>query len=245
MPFTISHIAAVLPISKAKQLSATGLIIGSIVPDLEFVLQLKVVDHSSHTLPGIFLFDLPLALVLCLVFHLVIRDSLIISLPSYLQSKFIKFTRLNWINYFKINYLKVILSLLVGIGSHLVLDGFTHHDGIFIEIMPYLEYPIKLLHLPVYQALQVILSILGLGYISWYILKMEKCNISPNSSHLSGAYWSSFTGIAFVLLAARLALWQEHNDFWSVCMAVLGITFYALIATSLISKLYTFKSSTI
>ncbi len=71
MPFTFSHPAIVLPFGLIGQryFSMTALIIGSMTPDFEYFLRLRVRSDFSHTLFGVFWFDLPLGIVLCFVFH--------------------------------------------------------------------------------------------------------------------------------------------------------------------------------
>ena len=54
MPFTFSHPAIVLPLKylPKKWFSFTGLIIGSMTPDFEYFLRMKVKSDYSHTLNG-------------------------------------------------------------------------------------------------------------------------------------------------------------------------------------------------
>ena len=68
MPFTLAHPAIVLPLAAKKlRMSATGLVIGSMVPDFEYFIRMRTESKYSHTLAGLFWFDLPLGLLLCFV----------------------------------------------------------------------------------------------------------------------------------------------------------------------------------
>jgi hypothetical protein len=71
MPFTLSHTLAIYPFRKfcGKYLSFSGLFMGSMVPDFEFFFRVTLYAVWSHTFWGVFLFDLPLALLLLLIFH--------------------------------------------------------------------------------------------------------------------------------------------------------------------------------
>ena len=71
MPVTFAHPAIVLPFyKKPKFFSMTTLIIGSMSPDFEYFLRMKIKSDMSHTLLGIFYFDLPITLIIALSFTL-------------------------------------------------------------------------------------------------------------------------------------------------------------------------------
>lgn len=96
MPFTISHPAIVLPLTflPRQWFSLTGLVIGSLTPDFEYFLRMRIKSNYSHTLDGLFWFDLPLGLLLAFLFHNVVRDSLFDNLPISLKSIFFAFRQI-------------------------------------------------------------------------------------------------------------------------------------------------------
>src|SRR3954469_13296912 len=102
MPFTFAHPAIVLPLinKNRKFFSATGLVIGSIIPDFEAFIRLNVNKPYSHTWLGMFWFDLPLGLIAAFVFHDLVRDPLIRNLPGFLGDKFARFIHFQWNRYF-------------------------------------------------------------------------------------------------------------------------------------------------
>src|SRR5580765_7324040 len=105
MPFTFSHPALVLPLIKARlKLSATGLIIGSMIPDFEYFIRMTDISKYSHTLTGIFWFDIPLALFVCFIYHLVVRNSLFDNLPSFLKERVSAYKGFDWSGYFQKNW---------------------------------------------------------------------------------------------------------------------------------------------
>jgi len=105
MPFTFSHPAIVLPLKyfPKKWFSLTGLVIGSMVPDFEYFIRMKVKSIYSHTIDGIFWFDLPLALLLAFLFHNIVKKYLFQNLPKSFQIRLSIFNDFNWNNYFKNN----------------------------------------------------------------------------------------------------------------------------------------------
>src|ERR1700712_1533317 len=92
MPFTLAHPAIVLPLRKLPKhwYSLTGLIIGSITPDFEYFIRMRVQSIYSHTLWGLFWFDIPLGLLLTFGYLSFIRDGLVDNLPPALNRRFSK-----------------------------------------------------------------------------------------------------------------------------------------------------------
>jgi len=90
VPFTFSHPAAIVPLNYvAKEwLSLSALVLGSIVPDFEYFIRMKVLSIYSHTWVGLFWYDLPLALIILLVYTRFIKDKLIAHLPSGINVRF-------------------------------------------------------------------------------------------------------------------------------------------------------------
>lgn len=176
MPFTFSHPAIILPFAKLEKgwVSLTGLVIGSIVPDFEYFMRMDIKSSHGHTLGGLFYFDFPLGILLCFVFHNLIRNSLIKNLPLGLQQRFIKFTYFEWNNFFSRNWNLVVLSIFIGIGSHFLLDSFTNSEGFFVNLIPFLN--TKFIYngqsLILFQVLYYIISIAGLIMILYGIQQM-------------------------------------------------------------------------
>lgn len=52
MPFTFSHPSIVLPLTylPKKWISLTGIVIGSLTPDFEYFLRMKIQSTYSHTI---------------------------------------------------------------------------------------------------------------------------------------------------------------------------------------------------
>ena len=240
MPFTLAHPAIILPLVKSKKISITSLVIGAMIPDFKFYLQLKENKLSEDQGLGMFWFDLILVLILSFLFHLLLKKQLIEHLPIRWSQKTQEYFNFNWKDYAFQNKLTVLASASLGIASHIIWDAFTHHNGFFVEWIPFLSSNIFLLGHGVkfFFTLQILFSLFGLGIIASYI-DQNKYIIGfskPTNSTLT--YCVKFILIYFLLISARLLLLSHYNSFWSVVIAAIGCVFYAWV---IISILYTNK----
>ena len=87
MPFTPAHPAIVLPFLKLRYFSATGLVVGCMTPDFEYFFKMSVDAIHSHSTAGLFYFDLPVTLILSVVFHQFVKSNFIQNLPLYIMVK--------------------------------------------------------------------------------------------------------------------------------------------------------------
>ena len=205
MPFTFSHPAIVLPLKKLSRgaFSLTGLIIGSITPDFEYFIRMRVKSVYSHSLLGLFWFDIPLALLLTFVYHNLVRNKLIANLPAFLNNRLNCFTRFNWNEFFKENWFVVFLSIAIGSASHLLWDSFTHPTGFFVHRLEFLQKGPKILskHVPLYWILQQLSSLIGGAIVIWAILRL---NSKPSIQSLHKVYyWLMVGGIMAITLGCR------------------------------------------
>ena len=167
MPFTFSHPAIVLPLVRYNRyFSSTGLIIGSIIPDFESFIRFDEYKAHSHTWPGAFWYDLPLAIIFSLVFHNLIRNELILNLPGSLGSKYYSYIGYNWNKYFRKHIVMVIFSFIIGILSHLLWDSFTH---LSISNPDYVLSDVYVGNVKLFILLQYSNSVLGLLIVLWHV----------------------------------------------------------------------------
>lgn len=208
MPFTFSHPAIVLPLLKNrhKYFSATGLIVGSIIPDFEAFVRIGRHKIYSHTWPGIFWFDLPFALAIAFIFHLLVRDPLIKNLPPYLNDRFRRFTNTPWLSYFKRHYWIVILSMIIGIIAHLLWDALTHLNLAYPDEGPWTGSRVYISY-----GLQYISSLIGLAVLAYYINRMP---VSLPAARSSGntAYWPVAIIVAILIAIIEILLAQKINS---------------------------------
>jgi len=160
MPFTAAHPAILVPLKKVpeKYISWTALIIGSMVPDMEYFIWLSSGSFLSHTRMGIFYFDLPMTFLLAFFWQ---QSAVFVCRKRwpYLKAQYLHQRIEYFPDYLKKHWLKFTVSALVGILSHLAWDSFSHAKG----YMAVNVFPVLIEHI----------SILGvytrLCYVVWYI----------------------------------------------------------------------------
>ncbi len=230
MPFTFSHPAIVLPLLKInpKWFSLTGLVIGAMAPDLEYFTTMKVGAKYSHIVEKVPFFELPLALIYCFVFHLLVRNILIDHLPDFFKSRFVIFKDFDWINYFKKHFLIVILSILIGTYSHLFWDAFTHEWGFFVQKfsvfkMNIISNPIEI---PIYKFLQHFSTFVGGFYILFWIKNLEKYPIVKTKFPI--LFWTKIALITLILSVVRFIIKNDDIAIGNIIVTVIMNGFIAL-----------------
>ncbi|WP_224999336.1 DUF4184 family protein [Cesiribacter sp. SM1] len=128
MPFTLAHPAGALPLKWIKKdwFSTTGLVVGSMAPDYEYFLKQYPSPSLGETLWGALLFDLPLALIVALIFHLLVKRPLIRNLPQPYDHRLSGYAQTSFLAYLGKHWLVFVFSMLLGIASHFLLDWSTH-----------------------------------------------------------------------------------------------------------------------
>ncbi|PKV66510.1 DUF4184 family protein [Pontibacter ramchanderi] len=140
MPFTAAHPAAIVPLLRPNRwFSATGLVTGSIAPDFQYFLLFPFLDQSGHSLAGLLYFNLPVALVIASVFHLLVRRPAVAHLPNWFKSRALAVPQLNWLAYLKERWLVFAFSVMLGAFTHISWDSFTHETGFFVQQWPALR----------------------------------------------------------------------------------------------------------
>ena len=238
MPFTFSHPAIVLPLTllPRKWFSLTGLVIGSITPDFEYFLRMRIQSSYSHTIGGLFWFDLPLGLLLAFVFHNIVRNKFFENLPTILESRLSIFKKFDWNEYFKKNWFVVIVSLLIGAFSHIFWDSFTHDQGYFVKIIPTLTKPVDILgrQIPILKILQHSSSLIGGLLIVFAILKLK---VDQNAKgQMSLKYWSVLIGLTLTILAFRVLIGLDLKAYGHIIVSGISAGLISLILTSMLTR---------
>lgn len=135
MPFTLAHPAAVLPLKRfcPRFLNFSALVVGSIVPDLGYCFGPLHLEDLSHRFVGSFLFSLPIGVVTLAVFY-ALRKRVVALLPERHQRVFAPICA-QPIG----SPIAIVLSLLLGVWTHLMWDSFTHTHGWLVRRMPLLQ----------------------------------------------------------------------------------------------------------
>ena len=224
MPFTFSHPTIILPLAYLPKhwVSLTGLVIGSLTPDFEYFLRMAIKSNYSHTIDGLFWFNLPLGLLLTFIFHNIIRNSLVDNLPFFLKSRFSALRLFDWNQYFKKKWLVVMISILIGASSHILWDNFTHRSGFFVETIPALTNKINLfnIQLPLFNILQHSSTIIGGLIIAYVIYKLPKDN--KIVANVNVKYWLVVVGVTLSIIAIRLVSGLELKEYGN--LIVTGIS---------------------
>lgn len=233
MPFTFSHPALVLPITylPARWYSLTALVAGSIAPDFEYFLRMRVRSEFSHTPEGLLWFCLPVGLILCFAFHNVVRNTLFENLPMPLKSRVQGFTKFNWNRHFSENWKIVLVSILVGAASHVLLDNFTHELGFFVMKFQALQYIFGIAgwELPVYKIIQHTSTILGGALVLFAIWKLPKANVTQSEKQV--LYWALVSSISVSIVLVRILSGLNPEHYGHVVATAISAIMISMILT--------------
>lgn len=236
MPFTFSHPAIVLPLTflPRQWFSLTGLVIGSLTPDFEYFLRMRIKSNYSHTIDGLFWFDLPLGLLLAFLFHIIVRDRLFENLPTYLKSRFSTFKNFDWSKHFKQNWLVVTISILIGAASHIFWDSFTHDHGYFVQTIPALQNSVDFLgrQIPILKILQHSSTLLGGLVIAFAIYKLPTNKTENGNIHLK--YWAILVGLTLTIISIRLLSGLDYKQYGNLIVTAISAGLISLMLTPII-----------
>lgn len=224
MPFTFSHPAIVLPLTSlpGKWFSLTGLVIGSLTLDFEYFIRMRIKSNYSHTIDGLFWFDLPLGLLLVFIFHNIVRDSLFENLPKTLKSRFSTFRQFDWNDHFKRNWFVVTISILIGAISHIFWDSFTHDHGYFVLNITALQKAVDLFgaQIPISKILQHSSTLIGGFAIALTVYKLPTHETEKENINLK--YWIIVVGLTLTIIAVRLLGGLELKQFGNVIVTAIS-----------------------
>nr|WP_294948053.1 DUF4184 family protein [uncultured Mucilaginibacter sp.] len=219
MPFTFAHPAIVLPLYQLPKrlVSLTALIIGSMIPDFEYFIRMKLIGIYGHSVGGLFWFDLPLGLLIYFVYQRLIKNTLIDHLPVYLNGRFSAY-KSNTAGRVSVNSIAIIaICLLIGSASHLFWDGFTHKQRFFAVHFPVFTSTISVAGHPVfvYKLLQHSSTVLGFSIIGYAITRLPSGEATGRQN--KGRFWICVLAIMLAVLAiktiASFNIWGSQGGF--------------------------------
>ena len=235
MPFTFSHPAIVLPFIYLPKnwRSSTGLIIGSMAPDFEKFIRMTAYDDYSHTWRSIFYFNIPIALILAFVYHLVVRNAFIDHMPKFFRKRFNRFKKLNWYKYFKQNYITVIVSIFIGTISHIAWDKITHLDSETMGLFPAdsLKMRIRNYKFILNGPLQFITSFLGGLVIIYFINRLPKSNRVQPTKH-NAEYWILLISTMMVIIIFKIQVLNSPIYLGNIISTTISAGLISLITSS-------------
>jgi uncharacterized protein DUF4184 len=211
MPFTISHVAAILPFSRAlarwRLLSAT--VIGSMVPDFGWFMPWRPARFETHSVLSLVTFALPVGLATFWIFQRLLKAPLMELLPDAAYSRWRQFAAPA--DYSSaVQWLLAACGVLAGAVTHLVWDAFTHEGARGVRMLPVLDESMVQLgrhHLMGARLMQDASSLLGLIVllaVVLYGLRGGEPEASPLDRRLRAGERCAWTG-AYVLTALILS----------------------------------------
>lgn len=207
MPFTFAHPVITMPWWKKKSLPVSALIIGSMAPDFEYFIRFRASGIWSHEGLGILLFNLPVILLLYVIFETVVRPVLFTYLPSWFPYRWDRAGKVPAT--FK-GWLVVMILGLVGVGTHLLWDQFTHQGAWIVNQIPFLTHWIHIdsTQIPVYKLCQHGSSLIGLVLIvRWIHRHLYVAPAQREHSYSVLPFWCVFIVIyILVMLMAMLTV---------------------------------------
>lgn len=237
MPFTFSHPAIILPFSKVKHLSLSmsALVIGSLTPDFEYFVKMKLSGRYSHSLEGMFVIDFPMAIGIALIFHLIVKKPLIDNLPAYFNTRLQPLRDFDFVGYITTHLIGFCICLLIGIGSHLLWDSFTHANSYFVDNITFLSTPITidgLPQVPLFRYLQHISTAVGAIFIFWFFHHLP---VSSNASTPGLKFWIILFSVAAISFAIRSYFSFEY--FGDLVTTIISSGLIGLITASIFTRL--------
>jgi hypothetical protein len=144
------------------------LCLGTVAPDLEFILRVDNDWIVSHTLAAQVYFTVPVVLLL---YGLLVGLALPFWLPRLPEGAPWHFDELAALRLPRTltSWVRVGASGLIGGFTHVLLDGVTHgnHSGWLVPYLPFLRVPVAFAgHSPLHDVLQLVLSV-AFGAFAW------------------------------------------------------------------------------
>jgi Domain of unknown function (DUF4184) len=170
VPFTVAHAAVAPPMVRAsrRRLVVSALVVGSMAPDFQSLAHLSSQRTFGHTVPGVFLFCLPVTLAVLVVWHRLVKRPLASLLPARFGPIAAVADRPFAFGPGS-RFLAICGAALLGSFSHILWDGFTHSNGFFVEHVHLLHRSIHWHRWRVYDALQYGCSLAALVYLGVWL----------------------------------------------------------------------------
>ncbi|GAA4354326.1 DUF4184 family protein [Angustibacter luteus] len=203
MPFTVSHVVAVLPLRRVPWLPTSALVIGSMAPDSPSMVGALRWRDSTHTLAGAMTTDVAITAVGCVLWAWVLRPvvaDLVPALaarwrPSVQPRRPLVVQGLLWY-----------LAAAIGCLTHVVWDAFTHPGGAEGGWIP-----LDGVNAHTYAQLQLLSSVLGIVILAWWTARWWRAH--PPIAHSepgTPAVRHRRSAVALVVVAAG-ALWAATD----------------------------------
>ncbi len=176
MPFTfLAHQVPVLPLARRwpGRIDGVALVIGSMAPDLAFVLDGTRLGLDAHPFPAWLLFGVPVTLVVSWLVARVLAPVVPDHLPDLAPFHLHDFRGLAAS---RARPLAAVVGAVVGVLSHVLLDQFTHSWGWFARHLdwwstPLVDRSVLGREWPLYRVLQHVGHVVGSAVGVWLLAR--------------------------------------------------------------------------
>ena len=161
----------------------SALVVGCFAPDFAHLVWLKPHSTYGHTLSGIFFLDLPASLAMLWLFHVYAKPPLLIFLPGAVRQR-LKDPAAAFSLWPPARLMLILLSILIGIATHIAWDSFTHKDTWPYEHWQLLRLNVQLPtgSMAVYKLLEYGSSLFGIAVLAiwfWHWYRTTEPSRSP------------------------------------------------------------------
>jgi hypothetical protein len=155
-------------------------------PDFNYYIPYMPEKSFTHSIPGIFLFCVPIGVAVLILFHKVLKMPFLSLLPENHRQRLANLS--NGFTFLPLRqFFLILLSIFLGVITHFLWDSFTHIYGCGVMAFPFFQQPLFYLgsrSIALYTALQHLSTVIGLGiigvcYWKWY----QKATIIPESQN--------------------------------------------------------------
>lgn len=217
------------------KLSWTALLIGSMVPDLEYFIWLSAGAYNSHSFSGIFLFNLPMTFILTFLWHHTLSKAILPRLHFLNKAFKIEYCD-DFAGWVKKNFLLFLISATVGIVSHLIWDSFCHANGFMVHKIPFLlsftdigGNSIRNCYIVWYLS-----TLVGLFFMfRWLIDPVKITEAQTWKLFFKGSsFWGKILFVSGLIAISRIALGLSWNWTRHLVIITMGSLFYGVIIVS-------------
>jgi hypothetical protein len=166
---TLAHAAVVPPMMRVtrRRLVLSAVVVGSMAPDFESLVHLSSHKTVSHTVPGLFVFCLPVTVAVLAVWHGVVKRPLAsLLLPRLAPVAAVAGQPFSFGPVSR--FLAICTSTVAGSATHIAWDSFTHEDGFFVQHIQWLRQSIHWHGLAVFDLLQYGSGLAGLVLLGFW-----------------------------------------------------------------------------
>jgi hypothetical protein len=240
MPFTPAHPAILLPahILPRRYVSWTALIIGSMVPDMEYFMFMNPGSRMSHTLYGIANFNLPVTILLAMAWHQFAGSVLLRAFPF--TRKMYTTIHKDYAGWLAKNWLVFLISAMVGICSHLFIDGFCHHTGFMVQRLPYLQEMVTVAGFTIRRCYLVWYVASAIGLVLMFFAAINLNNLfSKEKWHQvfrMRGFFMRVIVVALLISGTRILMGLSWNVIRHLVVITMGALFYSVILVTMYEK---------